>query len=167
MGMKGRILTDDGKVIVAGDVAFDETKGGAQRPGPASVSPKEHVRVAVDRPQADYVTTHSATVGRRRGCRAADQRICQRCSTRRKCSTHQPPPPRFQLQPSTAFSRTCGGFFVPDDEGHMIFRLLGASARNGRRQCVQLFSPARRWPGSLRAASWGVLLLFATQGCKI
>ena len=35
-----RILTDDGKVIVAGDVAFDETKGGAQRPGPASVSPK-------------------------------------------------------------------------------------------------------------------------------
>ena len=43
-----RILTDDGKVIVAGDVAFDETKGGAQRPGPASISPKEHVRVAVD-----------------------------------------------------------------------------------------------------------------------
>ena len=28
-----RILTDDGKVIVAGDVAFDETKGGAQRAG--------------------------------------------------------------------------------------------------------------------------------------
>ena len=43
-----RILTDDGKVIVAGDVAFDETKGGAQRSGPASVAPKEHVRVAVD-----------------------------------------------------------------------------------------------------------------------
>ena len=43
-----RILTDDGKVIVAGDVAFDETNGGAQRPGPASVSPKGHVRVAVD-----------------------------------------------------------------------------------------------------------------------
>ena len=43
-----RILTDDGKVIVAGDVAFDETKGGAQRSGPASVASKEHVRVAVD-----------------------------------------------------------------------------------------------------------------------
>ena len=43
-----RILTDDGKVIVAGDVAFDETTGGAQRPGTTSVVPKEHVRVAVD-----------------------------------------------------------------------------------------------------------------------
>ena len=43
-----RILSDDGKVIVAGDVAFDETKGGAQPSRAASVAPKEHVRVAVD-----------------------------------------------------------------------------------------------------------------------
>ena len=43
-----RILTDDGKVIVAGDVAFDEAQGKAQPPGAASVAPKEHVRVAVD-----------------------------------------------------------------------------------------------------------------------
>ena len=43
-----RILTDDGKVIVAGDVTFDETIGNAQRPGATSVAPKEHVRVAVD-----------------------------------------------------------------------------------------------------------------------
>jgi hypothetical protein len=43
-----RILTDDGKIIVAGDVAFDETTDGARRPGTASVAPKEHVHVAVD-----------------------------------------------------------------------------------------------------------------------
>ena len=43
-----RILTNDGKVIVAGDVAIDKTKGGAQRPGAVKVAPTEHVRVAVD-----------------------------------------------------------------------------------------------------------------------
>ena len=42
------ILTDDGKVIVAGDVAFDKAQGEAQPPGAASVAPKEHVHVAVD-----------------------------------------------------------------------------------------------------------------------
>ena len=39
---------NNGKVIVAGDVAFNETKGGAQPPKAASVAPKDHVRVAVD-----------------------------------------------------------------------------------------------------------------------
>jgi len=41
-------LVNDIDFNAAGDVALDDTKGGAQRPGAASVAPKEHVSVAVD-----------------------------------------------------------------------------------------------------------------------